>query len=331
MRRLPIFVISLLSVVLVFFSHHRVIVIALSTANLVALTSHASIYDKYDDIDVATPEQQADDVTQAVANPAISMGGSVVNGMVGGLVGGSQKKGLQFKDPVVSLGTTYRSSDDTSLGGFSGNEYSGDIGFDADIYDGLITGVLYQHTYRGASNGQGTSENLSADGVSVYAARRFFDLMNAGLAYNHVFTDHRLTRAVNTNLDRDSDGAIAFVGTSDRNGNWSWNTTTSFTYVRDNYERQRDLDTMVFTWGGGLDYDVTKIFTLGAAFNYNNLVVQNFFDSSTVARDDDFWTLGPRLRFYPTDNVTVRLDFESMQGYTDYRAYSLRLGMNIAF
>lgn len=275
-------------------------------------------------------EQQASSATQPVVNPAVGMGNRVSGQVIQSLTGGRRTKGLQFKDPHVGAGLNYRSTEDTIAGGFKGDEYGGDLSFDADVYDGLILGTLYQYTYRGAENSQGTSEHLGSHGVSFYAAKRFLNLLNAGMSYNHVETEHRLTRAINVNLDRDSNGFTAFVGASDRHEKWTWATTPSFTYVYDHYDQQDQLETGLFAWSNTIGYDLCKQLTLSAAFIYNYLAVQNTFGNVAV-RDDDYWVIGPRLRYYATKDLTVGLDFDSQQSYNNYNAYTVRLSADFAF
>ncbi|MCC7519216.1 MAG: hypothetical protein IT578_08540 [Verrucomicrobiae bacterium] len=277
----------------------------------------------------ATPEQQIGNATAPSLNPSFSIS-DALNTFVGGLGSLFDSHGLQWKNPVLSPTLTYRSFDDTSPGGFAGNEYSGDLGFDVDIYDGLILGALYQHTYRGATNVQGTSERLESDGGALYLAKRFFDLLNVGLSYQRTETEHRLTRAVTSNLDRDANGGTVFMGVSKRKGLWSGSLTTSFGYVRDDYERQPDLSTGRVSVLGTINCDIVKEFSAGVGFGYHNFVIQDSFPD-TVIRDKDYWTLGPRLRFYPAEEVTVRLDFETQEGYSDFKAYTVRLGMDFSF
>ncbi|MBI4025278.1 MAG: hypothetical protein HY360_09885 [Verrucomicrobia bacterium] len=285
--------------------------------------------------DNTTPEQQTANAVAPTVNPTFNLVNSLSSmlsapGPSSPFMRSGGQKGLQFKDPVVSPGFSYRRSDDGDPGGFGGNEVGGDLAVDADIYDGLITGLIYQHLYRGAENAVGTSEHLDSNGVSLYFAKRFNNLVNAGLAYNYAGTDHNLTRKVVANLDRDSNGFSAILGLSDKKGKWNWSTTTSFGYAADDYEQQKDLDTGRFTWSGGLAYDITKYFTLGATFNYHFFVFQDVFPGAKI-RDDDYWTVGPQFQFFPTDNLTVTLDFNTEEGYAGVSAYNARLGLSIAF
>lgn len=280
--------------------------------------------------DFKVQAEQVNSATQPTVNPAVSIGSVVVGQIVGSITGVGRTKGFQFKDPHAGAGATYRSTDDTTPTGFSDNEYSGDISFDADVYDGLILGGLYQHTYRGGYNAIGTSEHLDSNAISVYAAKRYFNILNTGISYNFVGTDHRLTRASNVNLDRDSHGFTAFIGASDRIGKWAWATTPSLTYVNDNYDKLSTLETAVFTWSNSLSYDVSKQWNIGAAFSVSQFVVEDTFANSSI-RDDNYWNIGPRIRFYPTQQWTFSLDFDSQQGFEDYRAYTVRLGADYSF
>ena len=279
--------------------------------------------------DLKSASQQQAEAVKQVSSPSFALMDTVV-GLAGSLGNGPKAKGLQFKNPMFSPVFSFSAISDDSPGGFDGEQYSGSLGLDADIYDGFITGVIYQHTYRESRNNLGTSERLDSNGVSLYGAKRFFDVLNVGLAYNYANSEHRLTRAVTANLDRDSNGFSMFAGASNRKGKWSWSTTTSFGYVNDDYEKQNTLETGRFGWGGSLAYDMTKKFTLGAAFGYYNFIFQDAFPNSTI-RDNDYWTLGPRFQYFPNDRVTVNLDLESQQGYVDFSAYTLRLGVDIAF
>lgn len=244
----------------------------------------------------------------------------------------SQTRGIQFKNAVLAPEVEYRWTDDTSPGGFSGNEVSGSIAVDADVWDGLIMGLVYGHTHRDTESSLGVSEHLDSDAVSLYGARRFFNLLNVGLAYNYANTRDQLTRALVYNMDRESNGGTAFAGLSDRMKKWNWSSTASFAYVFDDYDFSliKDRTTGRFGFSNTLGYDVTKTFNLGAAISYYNFFHQDPY-GTVFARDDDYWMLGPRLTFYPMDNLTVHFGFDSQQGYKDLTAYVARLGVNINF
>ena len=328
MKKARILIVTFLSVALLMVSNYRVAIVVITMANLRALAVQAAVYPQ--NSNPPTEQQLIQNSTQPMNNTSFGLMDSV-SGLAGSLGGRTELgKGLQLKTPIVSPGLSYKWTNDDAFGGFSGDELSGNVGADADIYDGLIAGIFYQHTNRWTQNLYGASERLDSNGISLYGAKRFFNLLNVGLAYNFSDTEHRLTRGLNVNLDRSSNGFSTFAGISDHKGKWGWSTTTSFGFVRDDYVKQPDLSTGRFGWGGSLGYDVTKIFTLSGAFNYYNYVIQDLFPSSTV-RDDDYYTIGPRLTFYPKDNLTVHLDFDSMQGYTDVGSYSLRLGMDLGF
>lgn len=280
--------------------------------------------------ETATPEQQTENAVQSIANISLSLADSSAGAAMDALTSGrSESRGLQFKDPVISPNFGYRWMDDTSIGGFSSHEYNGGLTFDADLYDGWIAGVLYQHANRSGQNALGVSENLASDAASFYIAKRFIDFVNAGFSYNYASTEHRLTRAVQANLDRDSHGFNVFAGLSDHKKNWSWSTTVSYAHVHDDYSQQKDLITGRFGLGGTLGYDVTKEFTLGAAVTYYYLVQQDTFSGSP--RDNDYINLGPRFSFHPSDSITLRLDMDSMQGYTDVASYNVRAAVDIGF
>ena len=332
MKHLKVFVLSVISLAMLFLSNHRMVILTLTSANLLSLIAQADSYEQK----TITKEEQTANVTQAILNPAFSLSDSVASSAFSSFINPGRSKGLQFKDPVVSPGLTYRRADDGAPGGFGGNELSGDIGLDADVYDGLIAGLIYQHTYRGAENDLGTSEHLDSDGISLYGAKRFLDLVNVGLAYNFAATHHRLTRSVIDNLDRDSHGFTILAGLSNKkvfwsdSNKWAWSSTASYGFVHDDYDAKIALDTGRFSWGAGLNFDVTKWWSFGTAFNYHWFIHQESF-SGTTARDNDYWTIGPRFQFYPTDRITVSLDFDSQEGYKNLSAYTTRLGVDIAF
>ena len=241
-----------------------------------------------------------------------------------------QTQGFGFKDPVVSSGFTYRNDHDSSSpAGFHDDEYSFDLALDADIYDGWIAGALYTHMTREGHNSLGTKESLNANGFSLYLARRFFDLMNVGAAYNFMSNEHRLKGTTAANLDSDSNGFTTFVGVSDKIDDWYLASNVSYIYAADDYAVQTNLDTGMITWSAQADYDVTDWFTPGVAFSYNRYLIQDRF--AGTSQDNDYWALGPRLTFYPTDDVTIHVDFESWQGYTGYDSYKLRIGLDYAF
>jgi len=280
---------------------------------------------------VATPEQQTSNAVQPVNSPSFNLSSGASDAMVGSLSSGPHHtKGLQFKDPTITPGFSYTASDDTSLGGFVGNTFSGDLGMDADIYDGLIAGAIYQHTSRGASNSVGTKESLDSDGFSVYAGKRLFDCLNLGAAYNHLESRHRLTGSVSSNLDSSTDGYTLLAGVSNKHGKWNWAMTTSFGYSNEDYDQQQTMQTGRFGWGGSLTYDATKQFTLGAAFTYYNFVFQDSFNG-VAPRDDDYYDIGPRFSYYLNDRTVVKMDFDSQQGYTDLANYTLRVSCDVSF
>jgi len=239
-------------------------------------------------------------------------------------------QGIEFKDPVIASGFTYRNDHDSSSpAGFHDDEYSGDLSLDADIYDGLIAGALYSHMTREGHNSLGTRESLNANGFSLYLAKRFFDLMNVGAAYNFMSNEHRLRGTTAANLDSDSNGFTVFAGVSDKLEDWYVATNVSYVYARDDYAVQPTLDTGMISWSAQTDYDVCEWFAAGAILSYNRYLIQDRFAGTSL--DNDYWAIGPRLTFFPIDNVTVHVDFESWQGYTGYDSYKLRIGLDYAF
>jgi hypothetical protein len=277
-----------------------------------------------------TPEQQQSNAVQPVSNPSVILFQSVVGVASSSVERSKSSRGLELKNPVLAPSFTYKTANDEAPGGFDGDEFSGDIAFDADIYNGLIAGVLYGHAYRHTKNNLHTDEHLDSNAISAYAAKRFFDLVNAGLSYNFATTDHHLSRGVTANLDRDSHGFGMFAGASSRKDKWSWGTTFSFGYTDDDYNVQKDLETGVFGWNANLGYDISKKLTVAAVLNYYDLVIQDVFPNSSI-RDDDYWTIGPRIVYYASDRFTVHVDFNSMLGYNDFSSHTLRTGMTIAF
>jgi hypothetical protein len=276
----------------------------------------------------ATHEQQASNAVQPINSPSFSFSTSIIGLLQSRLT--SSSRGLEFQNPMVAPSFSYRTVNDESPGGFDGDEFSGDIAFDADIYNGLIAGILYGHTYRSAQNNLNADEHMDSNAVSAYAAKRFFDLVNAGASYNFATTDHRLSRAIVANLDRDSQGFSIFAGASSRKDKWSWGTTFSFGYTDDDYDQQKDLETGRFGWNGNVGYDLCKKLTVAVVVNYYDFVIQDIFPNTTI-RDDDYYTLGPRLAYYATDNLTLHVDFDSQFGYSDMSSHTLRVGADIAF
>jgi hypothetical protein len=275
----------------------------------------------------ASAEQQSFNAVQPVNSPAFTSTSTILGRLASA---STASRGLALKNPVVAPSFTYRTLNDEAPGGFDGDEFSGDIAFDADVYNGLIAGVLYGHTYRSSQNNLNTDEHLDANAVSVYAAKRFWDLVNTGASYNFATTDHRLSRGVTANLDRDSHGFSIFAGASSRKDKWSWGTTFSFGYADDDYVQQKDLETGRFGWNGNVGYDICKKVTLAAVVNYYDFVIQDTFPNSTV-RDDDYYTIGPRIVYYHSDNLTFHADFDSQLGYNDMSSHTLRVGADIAF
>ncbi len=320
MKRFKVVLLSLLSLVLMFVSNQRVLLLSFGAANLFTLVSQTQAY----------VEDQEASVVQPMNNTAFGQMNSVAGAFQSVTSRSERSKGLQFRSPVLVPGFSYRATHDSTFGGFGGNELSGDLAFDADIYDGLIAGLLYQHSHREASNEIGVSEHLDSDGVSLYFAKRLFNILNLGLSYNHGEAEHRLTRAVKSNLDRSSDGYTLLAGISDKRGKWGWSTTTSFGYVNDDYDFRQTIQTGRFGWGGTLSYDISKKWTLGAAFSYYNYVLQDTF-FGIAPRDDDYYDIGPRLSYYPTDQLGLKLGFDSQEGYESFSAYTLRLSCDIAF
>jgi hypothetical protein len=241
-----------------------------------------------------------------------------------------KSRGLELKSPMVYPSVTYKTLNDESFGGFDGDEVAGDISFDADIYSGLIAGIIYNHAYRSAQNDFNTDEHMNSNGVSLYGAKRLHDLVNVGASYNFTHADHRLSRGVTANLDCDSNGFILFGGLSNRSNKWSWGTTASFGYVSDDYVEQKDLETGRFAWNANVGYDFSKYVTLAGVINYYNIIFQNVFPGASI-RDDDYYTLGPRILIYPNDSIVVHIDFDSMLGFNDISSHTLRTGMTIAF
>ncbi len=324
MKKIKVFTLSVLSISMLFWANYRSAIVGVGAANMLCLISQASMYN------IPTADEAADRATTQNSSPSMTQSDGTIGALGGSLASPrGNGKGFQFKNPVVTPGFSYRSYDDGATGGFAGNEMGGDISMDADIYDGLIAGLFYQHLYRGGSNQFATSERLESNGISLYAGKRFFDLMNVGLSYNHAWTDHRLTRGVTRNLDRDSDGFTVLWGASDRMGHWSWNVTPSLTYVHDAYSKQKALDTSRMTVGMGLNYDAAKWLTVGGALNYNVFLQQDSFTGGAL--DNDYITIGPRLRFIPLENFAINLDFDDQEGFKNYRSYAAHIGFEYAF
>lgn len=283
---------------------------------------------------VKTVEQEIGSATASVNSPSIGAGTGAANSALSALSSKSPKsQGLQFKDPVVSPSGTYRYYHDSSTpGSYGGHDYSGEISLDADIYDGLLAGVYYQGLTRHGRNITGSTEDMLSNSVSLYAAKRFIDLINAGVSYNVSFTDHHLRGTAVADLDRISNGATGFVGVSDKIEQWFLASTVSFTFASDDYDAQNlaTLDTGLASWSNEVSYDLFDVFTLGLAFSYNNYVIQDTFPGVT-AIDDDYWMVGPRFRFFPTDQLTVSLDLDTQEGFKNFDAYIVRLGCNYAF
>jgi len=279
---------------------------------------------------LATQETQISHATEAIHNPAFSLVGRVLDSSVTYLGNGTQTKGFQFKNPIFTSGLSYSRLDDHTQGGFGGEEAMGDIGFDVDIYDGLIAGLIYQRVYRDASNSQNTNEHLNSNGIALYSAKRFFNLLNTGLSFNYVDSEHRLTRGLNADLDVDSYGGTAFLGISDKMGKWAYATTASFTYVNDEYRAQRSVDTTAFIMSGSLGRDFSKYLTIFGNLSYHHFIEQNSINN-VPERDEAFFTIGPKLQFYPMDHLTLNLEFNSTEAYIGYSQYTLRLEMNWEF
>lgn len=309
------------------------VTLTLACLSIAALSAQASSNQitNVNGSNIGTPDQQQQAATDVHADPGVMIMDSLLKFVSGNaMTPRAPSKGLQFKDPIISSALSYNYADDSGLGGFTTHTGTGELGFDVDIYDGLIAGALYQHGQSSGDNDGGTSVNLASDGFSVYVAKRLFKLWNFGLAYNHVEIDQDLSRAVKANLDRHSDGFTMFAGFSDRHGKWSYGSTVSFDYQRSDYDAQKDLDLGRFGWGGNLGYDITKWMTLSGVFNYYTLPIQDTFANSSV-RDDDYWTLGPTLRFYPTKDLVINFSFDSNQGWKDLTSYTMRLGAEYSF
>ena len=82
----------------------------------------------------------------------------------------TKKAGLQFKYPTVSTDASYKSFEDGADGGFKGDESNFNLSGDADIYDGLITGLSYGHTARWSDDSLGTRNNVDDHYGSLYLA-----------------------------------------------------------------------------------------------------------------------------------------------------------------
>jgi hypothetical protein len=285
-------------------------------------------------VDYRTREQQQQRAAEAVHNPGFTMmdaflayfgsASHIIN------INRANARAIDFKDPVLSGGASYTVFDHDIVGGFDGDEVGANLAFDAHIADGLVAGVLYHHTARDSRNEIGTNEDLSSHGFSIYAGKRYFDLLNVGAAYNYLTTDHDLSGTVVSNLDRDSHGLTLLAGVSGRKNLWSWASTASFSYLHDNYEAQVGLDTGRFGLSNGLNYDLFKWMTAGVNLSYYNFIHQAVFPGATRT-DDDYWTAGPRFSFFPTDRLALNLDFDAMLGYQDYESQTIRVSADYSF
>jgi hypothetical protein len=268
--------------------------------------------------------------TLSVENPGILLGTRSSRVSQQELEEAGKTQGFQFKDPVFSHGFTYRNDHDSSSpAGFHDDEYSADLGLDADIYDGWIAGALYSHMTREGHNSLRTRESLNANGFSIYAAKRFFELLNVGAAYNFMANEHRLRGTTAANLDSTSNGFTTFVGVSDKIDEWYLASTVSYVFAADDYDAQANLDTAMLSVSGQVDYDVNDWFSPGIYVSYNHYLQQDRFAGTSV--DDDYWAIGPRFQFFPTDDVTVHVDLETWEGYTGYSSYKIRIGLDYAF
>jgi hypothetical protein len=193
-------------------------------------------------------EDQQSNAVQPTLNPAVSLTQGVSQS-IANLQNRSSSRGLQFKDPVFAPAVSLRLINDESPGGFYGDEFGQEFSFDADIYNGLIAGLFYQHTYRDAKNDAGTDEALDSHGTSFYLAKRLANLFNVGAAYNYVATDHGLSPGdtgnllpgISANLDRETQGFSFFGGLSDRKDKWSWSTMATAAFSLDDYSVQEIL------------------------------------------------------------------------------------------
>jgi hypothetical protein len=154
--------------------------------------------------------------------------------------------------------------------------------------------------------------------------------VNVGGSYNFASTEHDLTGTAVVDLDRISNGFTVFSGVSDTIEEWYLATTASFTYANDSYDAQPNLDTGLISWSNEVSYDLLDVFAPGFGFGYHNFVLQDTFPG--VPRiDSDYWTVGPRFRFYPTYQVSVTLDLETQQDFKNYDSYTVRAGGSYAF
>ncbi|MDL5044557.1 hypothetical protein QQ054_00655 [Oscillatoria amoena NRMC-F 0135] len=80
------------------------------------------------------------------------------------------KGGFQFKSPVIFAETGYRYSEDSQAFGFNMDESRTDIGFDVDILDGWIVGLMYTFNYQSGVSTETIFGNTTLRSVNDYVA-----------------------------------------------------------------------------------------------------------------------------------------------------------------
>ncbi|MDK3159482.1 hypothetical protein QPK87_23315 [Kamptonema cortianum] len=166
------------------------------------------------------------------------------------------KGGFQFKSPVIFAETGYRYSEDSQAFGFNMDESRTDIGFDVDILDGWIVGLMYTFNYQsGVSTetifGNTTLRSVNdyvANSLTTYTAKKFGDWFLTGLSFSYIWIDQKLQNTTttpgfagtvsSTDLDRDSIGLSPFVGVSHGWGKWNLAGTVAYSYAAEYFDAQ---------------------------------------------------------------------------------------------
>lgn len=239
--------------------------------------------------------------------------------------------GFQFEWPTIGTDGSYKKFSDTSLGGFSGDEWDFNIFGDANIYDGLITGLSYGHTERWSDNGLGSSDRLHDDYGGLYIAKQFFNWWNVGATFNWTWEENRITGISPANLDNFTHGYTCYTGASYVKNQFSANTTVSFSYnIQEMDTTDNVFQTTAIVWSNNLGWRFHERWKATVNWAYSDLLQEDGFPG-VPAGGTGFWTFGPRLNYKATDKLDITLGYAYTAGPANYTAHLVRLSLSYAF
>lgn len=283
---------------------------------------------------VVTPEEQSQEVTSPASPNFVPLANSrrsteqAIDAIQRAQI---HHAGLQFEWPTIGTDGAYKKFRDSSVGGYSGDEWDFNLFGDANIYDGLITGLSYGHTERWSGNDLGSSDRVHDDYGGLYIAKQFFNWWNVGTAFNWTWEENQITGVAPLNLDSFTHGYTAYTGASYVKNQFSANTTVSFSYsIQEMDATDNTFQTTAIVWSNNLGWRFHERWKATVNWAYSDLLQTDGYAGVPVG-ETGFWMFGPRLNYKATDKLDVNLGYTYTAGPASYTAHTIRLALSYAF